>query len=137
MPVVVTPADVRSHANLPSEVPEALLTRHIGIATRDLTRATGLADAPVERENEWSEALIVRALASAFPWLNTFALDGAAKVGRLEGAVEARFLTADEVEARVKDLNDRFDELVAQIIPAPEQGEDDQITTDLGWMAAI
>ncbi len=113
----ITPADIRVFANLPQEVPEALLTRHIEIAQRDLARATGIDAAPLGLDEQWAEALTLRALASAFPWLNTFALDGAAKVGRLEGSVDYRFLAPDEVEAKIKSLNTRFEELVSLLTP--------------------
>lgn len=134
----VTPAEIRAFANLPSEVPEALLSKHIGIAERDLARAAGVAVAPEGLEQEWTEALTVRALASVFPWLNTFALDGAAKVGRLEGSVEYRFLDADEVEAKVKGLMSRFEELVAKLTPAdPADETQGQTSADTAWLAAI
>lgn len=126
----ITPAELRAYANLPSEVPEALLTAHIGIALRDLVAATGVEDAPAAKSSEWAEALTVRALASVFPWLNTFALDGAAKVGRLEGAVEYRFLDAEDVAGRVTTLNARFGELCAQI--APPVATEDPSRVDLG-----
>lgn len=135
----VTPADVRTFANLPSEVPEALLSEHIKIATRDLIRATGVTNAPAGKEKEWAEALTVCALASAFPWLNTFALDGAAKVGRLEGSVEYRFLDTDDVESRCEKLMTRFEELVADITPAASDDDEtpDQVNADDIWFAAI
>lgn len=123
----VTPADIRAYANLPAEVPEALFLKHIEIAMRDLVKASGVTVAPEGHEEEWSEALTVRALASAYPWLNTFALDGAAKVGRLEGSIEYRFLDAEEVEKKVDKLNTRFDELVAQM---PKPDADDETTPD-------
>ncbi|MDO5643903.1 MAG: hypothetical protein Q4G26_16135 [Paracoccus sp. (in: a-proteobacteria)] len=113
----ITPEAVRAYANLPREVPDSLLADHIGIAARDLSRRTGRPTAPAGQEADWTEALIVRALASVFPWLNTFALDGAAKVGRLEGSVEYRFLDPEDVAARVDALMNRFDELVALLMP--------------------
>jgi hypothetical protein len=125
----VTPAEIRAYANLPSEVPEALLSKHIEVAKRDLVKACGVADAPKGHEQEWIEALTVRALASAFPWLNTFALDGAAKVGRLEGSVGYRFLDADDVEAKCENLNNRFDELVAKM---PRDETDDETPDQVG-----
>lgn len=125
----VTPDEIRAYANLPSEVPEALLLKHIKIATRDLIKASGVADAPEGHEEEWTEALTVRALASAYPWLNTFALDGAAKVGRLEGSVEYRFLDAEEVEKKCDKLNNRFDELVAKM---PQPDADDETPDQVG-----
>ena len=136
--VTVTPAEIRAFANLPSEVPEALLAKHIEIAERALASAAGVADAPEGLEQEWTEALTVRALASVFPWLNTFALDGAAKVGRLEGSVEYRFLDADEVEAKVKGLMSRFEELVAKVTPAdPADETQGQASADTAWLGAI
>ena len=112
----VTAEAIRSYANLPKEVPAALLARRLDAARRDPAGATGL-EAALEGAGElWDEALTVRALAGAFPWLNTFALDGAARVGRLEGSLEARFLDAQEVEARIAALNARFDVLVGQIL---------------------
>ncbi|KMW60784.1 hypothetical protein AIOL_000949 [Candidatus Rhodobacter oscarellae] len=111
---------------------------HIEIAERALASAAGVAVAPDGLEQEWIEALTVRALASVFPWLNTFALDGAAKVGRLEGSVEYRFLDADEVEAKVKGLMCRFEELVAKVTPAdPADETPDQASADTAWLGAI
>lgn len=134
----VTPAKVRAFANLPSEVPEALLAEHIEIAERALASAAGVTVAPEDLEKEWTEALTVRALASVFPWLNTFALDGAAKVGRLEGSVEYRFLDADEVDAKVKGLMSRFEELVAKVTPAdPADETQGQASADTAWLGAI
>ncbi len=53
----LTAAMVRAYANLPPEVPEALLERHIGIAARDLARATGLMGAPENKTAAWAKAL--------------------------------------------------------------------------------
>ncbi len=134
----ITPADIRVFANLPNEVPEALLNKHIGVAERDLSRLSGVSATPLGLEKEWHEALTVRALASVFPWLNTFALDGAAKVGRLEGSVEYRFLDADEVEAKVKALMSRFEELVAKVTPDnPDDETQGQVSADTIWLTAI
>jgi len=132
----VTPGEIRVYANLPSEVPEALLSSHIEIAHRDLDRATGVTDAPTGLDAEWAEALTVRALASAFPWLNTFALDGAAKVGRLEGSVEYRFLDAEEVEQKIMNLDARFAELVAILTP-PASDEAPQDEVGLGAVSMM
>jgi len=127
--VSITPDEIRAYANLPQEVPETLFSNHIEIARRDLARATGIEAAPDDLDEQWAEALTVRALASAFPWLNTFALDGAAKVGRLEGSVEYRFLDADEVEEKVKTLNARFEELVSILTPAdPGETPTDEVS---------
>ncbi len=132
----MTPDEIRDYANLPQEVPEALLSRHIEIARRDLARATGIDAAPDGLDEQWTEALTVRALASAFPWLNTFALNGAAKVGRLEGSVEYRFLDADEVEEKVKNLNARFEELVSVLTPA-DPGETPPDEANLGSLSMM
>lgn len=108
----ISPAEVRGYANLPSEVPDALLATHISIAWRALVADTGREDAPADHVFDWGEAQIVRALASVFPWLNTFALEGAAKVGRMEGSVDFRFLDPTDVEARIDALMVRYRDLV-------------------------
>lgn len=133
---VITPGQVRTYANLPSEVPEALILEHIGIATRDLISSTGEVAAPEGMAETWAEALTVRALASVFPWLHTFALSGAAKVGRLEGSIEYQFLDPDDIEAALTRLNTRYDELVAQIAPA-ETNPDDPDQIDVGGLSMI
>lgn len=115
--VVITPAELRAWAGLPPEVPDLLLATHIATAARDLSRRTGSPGPAAGQEDDWAEALTVRALASAFPWLNTFAMSGASRVGRLEGSVEYRFLTPDEVAARMDDLMSQFAELVARLLP--------------------
>ena len=104
---------MRGYANLPVEVPDSLLATHIAIAWRTLVADTGYQDAPSDQSLEWAEAQTVGALASAIPWLNTFALSGAAKIGRLEGAVEYRFLDPEDVAARVASLLGRYRDLVA------------------------
>ena len=120
---MATPATLRAYANLPAEVPEALLAVHLDSAVADLQRRVAILAPPPADQAIWSEAVTVRALAAAFPWLNTFALDGAAKVGRLEGTVEFRFLTPEDVAARVAALNARFDELVGVLIThLPSEG---------------
>ena len=110
-------SDIKVYANLPTAVPDGLLTKHLKTAEGDLKRRTGLDTALIKHQAEWDEALTVKTLAAAYPWLNTFSLDGAAKVGRLEGTVEARFLDADETAERVELLNKRYEELVAVINP--------------------
>lgn len=127
----ITPQDVRDFANLPSEVPDALLTKHIATAVRELSQRVG-SDAPADgsegdwAEADWKEALTVAALASVFPWLHTFSLSGAAKVGRLEGAVEYRFMDADDVDAAVERLTARFNTLAARIKSALAKDEDNK-----------
>lgn len=142
MSAAITPQNVRDFANLPSDVPNALLNAHIEIAGRDLARATGVMAAPVGLENEWSEALIARALASVFPWLNTFAMDGAAKVARLAENMEYRFLDTDDVAAKVNGLNDRFQELAVQLTAGVEDQNNDETPQDQVaagdlWFAAV
>lgn len=122
---MVETARLRDYANLPSEVPDTLLSGHIEAAERDLRRRAGLQAAPAGYEPVWEEAVTVKALASSLPWLNTFALDGAAKVGRLEGTVEFRFLTPDDVEAREKRLLARFEQLLAVLPKSPAAEEPD------------
>ena len=113
---------LRAFANLPVEVPQALLSEHVALAERELRGRVNQTSSPPGLEPVWEEAILVRALSSALPWLNTFALDGAAKVGRLEGTVEFRFLTPDDVTAREKRLLQRFEQLVATLTAAAGQG---------------
>jgi hypothetical protein len=123
-------ATLRAYANLPSEVPDALLQVHLDNAQADLLRMVAIPALPVPAPLEWSEAVVVRALASVFPWLNTFALDGAAKVGRLEGSVEFRFLTPDDVEARIGKLNARFEVLLRALRTALNSDPSASVITD-------
>jgi|GEM_PF-3194683 len=134
----VTPDEIRAYANLPKEVPDDLLAKHLKIGERDLMRATGVTAAPEGLSQEWAEAHTVCALASVFAWLNTFALSGAAKVGRLEGSVEYRFLTPEEVKDHTTNLTARFEELVAIITPnEDDKAGQDQMSVGVVSMIAI
>lgn len=119
---MITPDHIRAYANLPTEVPTALLQRHIDRALRDLPGMVGQGAAPAGMDAEWADALTIRALITVLPWLHTFALSGVSKVGRLEGAVEFRFLNPDEVAAMVKILEAEFSRLVGVIAPAGDDG---------------
>jgi hypothetical protein len=130
------PADVRAYAHLPAEVPDGLLSEHLAVAVRDLARDAGRTAPATDAEAAWREATIVRALASAFPWLNTFALSGAAKVGRMEGAVEFRFLGPEDVAARVEELTARYDELVAEL-SEPSAAGAGGAQLDAFWLGAV
>lgn len=120
---------LRTYANLPSEVPETLLATHIAGAEAEVKRLASVGVAPVGLETVWQDAITVKALISVLPWLNTFALDGAAKVGRLEGTVEFRFLTPDDVAARITALNTRFNELLAALYAANQPNASQSVTT--------
>ena len=114
-----SPAAVRAYANLPAEVPEAYLQKHCDTAKADVVRATGHESAPDGVTDLFEEAVTVRALASALPWMHTFAMDGAAKVGRLEGTVEARFLNSEDVDRLIARLGKRYTDLLG-LIPKDE-----------------
>ena len=135
----VTAQDLRDFANLPSDVPESLLVKHAEIGLQELKQATGMDAAPEGLEEIWRLAATYAALASVFPWLNTFALDGAAKVGRLEGAVDARFLDSEDTQARVKMLRDRFASLTDYLIASQNDEEEPGGSASLGGlsMAAV
>ncbi|CAE7405628.1 xkdF [Symbiodinium microadriaticum] len=105
-------------------VPAALLEEHLDVAIRAVKADTGFDTAPSGFEGDWDEAVKIYAICSVFPWLNTFALDGAARVGRLEGAIEARFLDADDTEGRIALLKDRFTDLVRRIRQDSGEGGD-------------
>lgn len=116
---MATPADLRTYAQLPSEVPEPFLAQHLAGALRDLMRDSARSAAPEGLEAEWEEAQIVRAYASALPHLHTFTLNGAAKVERLAGAVEFRFMDGSGVSSRVVLLITRYRELLQSLSDLP------------------
>ena len=111
----ITPDDIRTYANLPSEVPQSLLSEHLGHAKRQVVRTFGRDAVPTGLEGEWRELIVVGALISAFPWLNMVALSGLSKAGRLDGEVEFRFMDAGEVSALLERLRDRAKVLKADI----------------------
>lgn len=89
----MTPVRVRELTGWPEEVPDALLAAHLDAAKRaidGLTTARSGAD--------YADAIAWEAARTVCPVLNTFALSGAAKVGRLEGGLEWRFLAPHEVD---------------------------------------
>ena len=111
----ITAADVRAYANMPTEVPEALILEHLGAARRDQARLVALPDG-VDEESTfaamWREAAICRCLVSLMPWLHTFHGQGSAGVARLaQSAVEWHFLSPDEVQTQSESLRKRADEL--------------------------
>ena len=107
---------MRTYANLPDEVPDAVLTVHLAVALRDLGAAVGAATCPTGGEAPWKEAHIVRTLVSVYPHLHTFVLSGAARAGRLTDApVEFRFQLPDEVDKAIARLDGRFSALAAQL----------------------
>jgi hypothetical protein len=90
----MTPERVRELTGWPPDVPEAILLAHLSAATRTvqaLTTARAGAD--------YEDAIAWEAAATAAPMLHTFALAGAAKVGRLEGGLDWRFLSPEEAQA--------------------------------------
>jgi hypothetical protein len=113
-----TAADLRTFCGLPDEVPEALLLAHLDDAARDLRADTGLADAPADSDKAawWRQAHILRAYASALPYLHTFSLSGAAKAGRLvDQSIDFRFLDAREVDSTVARIESRYQDLLGRI----------------------
>lgn len=134
----ITPEDLRVYAGLPSEVPDSLLSRHIVVAAAQLSRDLGRSSPPAENQEEaHAEALTVCALASAFPWLNTFALQGASKVGRLDGAIEYRFLSPEEVQDRIDALMDRYAALKGELLATDDVDPPGQVSTGGFGMVAI
>jgi len=91
----MTPERVRELTGWPAEVPEVLLEAHLDLARREIAARVPAA---LLGHPEAMDAVAWLAAASSAPVLHTFALAGAAKVGRLEGQVEWRFLTPAEAE---------------------------------------
>ena len=105
----MTPAELRTLMGWPAEVPDDLLARHIAEAER-AQRARLPFEPPAEGADgraDWVSAVLWQAAASVVPTVHTFALTGAAKVGRLEGSVEWRFLGPEDVRSLQQDLEAR------------------------------
>ncbi|RPE72531.1 hypothetical protein EDC62_0222 [Tibeticola sediminis] len=113
----MTPERVRELTGWPEDVPEALLTAHLSAAKRAIDVLT-VARAGADYE----EAICWEAARTACPVLNTFALAGAAKVGRLEGGVEWRFLAPHEVEALARRFAELRDGCLARLAGAAGAG---------------
>ncbi|WP_114649108.1 hypothetical protein [Pseudothauera hydrothermalis] len=106
----MTPERVRELTGWPEDVPEALLLAHLDAARRRidaLTTARAGAD--------YDDAIAWEAARTAAPVLHTFALAGAAKVGRLEGGVEWRFLSPSELEGYARRLAEMRDACLARL----------------------
>lgn len=100
----MTPERVRELTGWPAEAPDALIDAHLAQAVRAVNALT-----PARSGADYEDAIAWEAAATAAPMLHTFALSGAAKVGRLEGAVEWRFLSpaeADAFSARCRAMRD-------------------------------
>lgn len=92
----MTPERVRELTGWPVDVPEDLIQAHLDQASRELAaRLPGASAAGAD----YQDALAWLAAASTAPLLHTFAMAGAAKVGRLEGTLEWRFLAPNEAAA--------------------------------------
>lgn len=90
----MTPERVRELTGWPTDVPEPLLEAHCAAARRAVEAMTA-----ARAGADYEDAIAWEAARTAAPVLNTFALAGAAKVGRLEGGVEWRFLSPAEAQA--------------------------------------
>jgi len=119
----MTPAELRTLMGWPAEVPEDLLARHIDSAERAL-RPRLAAEPPAEGADgrqDWVDAVLWRAAASVVPTIHTFALTGAAKVGRMEGSVEWRFLGPEEARSLAEDLEARSEAALGRLIEAADE----------------
>lgn len=130
---------LRDLTGWPEEVPDSLLYAHGDEAADEMLRLTGVSEAPTGSEDRWARSLAWLTAASALPSLHTFSLSGAAKVGRLEGGVEFRFLSAAEVAALAAEWHGRGVTLLAGMVAAvpEEEGESAGVSLGDGWMAAI
>lgn len=111
----ITTDHIRTYANLPSEVPEALLSEHLGHAKRRVVRMFGRDAVPTGLEDDWRELIVVGALISVLPWLHMITLDGVSKAGRLDGEVDFRFMDAEELDELLERLRDQAEMLEADI----------------------
>lgn len=106
----MTPERVRELAGWPEDVPEALLEAHLAAASRAVDALTTARAGP-----DYEDAIAWEAARTALPALHTFALSGAAKVGRLEGGVEWRFLAPTEVQALAQHFASLRDACLARL----------------------
>lgn len=90
----MTPERLRELTGWPADVPDSLLAAHLAAAGRE--GALLLEREPDPAVADEADMVCWLAAASVVPLLHTFALSGAAKVGRLEGTVEWRFLDWEE-----------------------------------------
>lgn len=121
----MTPERVRELTGWPEDVPEALLTAHCAAAKRAIDALT-----PARAGADYEEAISWEAARTATPVLNTFALSGAAKVGRLEGGVEWRFLSPEEADGLARRFAALRDACLARLPAAPG------VLGDV-WLAAL
>lgn len=120
------PERVRELTGWPTEVPDALIEAHLDAARRAIDAQTAARSGA-----DYQDAICWEAARTAAPLLNTFALAGAAKVGRLEGGVEWRFLAPHEVEALARRFAALRDACLARLA-APAGAVSGQL-----YMAAI
>ncbi|WP_141054549.1 hypothetical protein [Tepidiphilus succinatimandens] len=108
----MTPQRVRELTGWPPEVPEEMILSHLGLAQRQFAqRLPGVAPSSQDAQ----DAISWLAAASLAPLLHAFALSGAAKVGRLEGAVEWRFLTPVEAQAFARHCQDEAEKCISRL----------------------
>ena len=115
----MTPQYVRELLGWPQDVPDALLQRHLDLAERELLAK--LSSAPDPNTQDWWDAVALWAAASALPALHTFALQGAAKVARLESSVEWRFLAPDEWRALQEEYRRRAMEALSRLSSSEDE----------------
>ncbi|MDW8399392.1 MAG: hypothetical protein RMK90_12615 [Acetobacteraceae bacterium] len=106
----MTPERVRELTGWPQEVPQALLAAHCAAAKRAVDALT-----PARGGSDYEEAIAWEAARTAAPMLHTFALSGSARVGRLEGGVEWRFLTPAEAQAYARRCAELRDAALARL----------------------
>lgn len=130
---------LRSLTGWPDAVPDDVLFAHGDDAEDELRQLSGLTEAPTGMEDLWARALAWLAAASALPSLNTFALSGAAQVGRLESAVEFRFLRPEEAAGVADGWRARGLALVARLNVTDRDAPvvTDGATLGDGWMAVL
>jgi hypothetical protein len=134
---------LRALTGWPEAVPDDLLYAHMDEALREAQALTGLAEAPDDGADAWASGVAWLAAASALPSLHTFALSGAAKVGRLEGSVEFRFLTPDQVAAQVAIWEGKGRSLLMRLAAGETDADSDgdgiadSVTAGPAWMGAV
>ena len=128
---------LRTFASLPDQVPEPLLTTHIGLGNRRVRDAAGITDDNTNQWQDYDDAVLLAAYISVLPFINTFALDGASQVARLvQSDVDVRFLSADDVTTLIDLLEARFRAVIRRL-RSTQVGNDDGMSAGTFCMEAV
>jgi|GEM_PF-5080095 len=108
--------DIKKFFNINEHVNDVLIAQHAYIAYKRVQQETGIEKPENDKKTDFQEAVYTACYISVLPYLNTFTLDGAHTVARAAGGSTARFLTASEQQAFIKNLKIRYSELLKNLL---------------------